>query len=71
MSGDLLPSGLSRERLQEELKYEGDSTRCELHGETEALGGEFTLGTTVTVTEKDEGSLVLSIENDDEPVVEE
>ena len=56
---------------EDELEEEGDSTRCELHGDAEALGGEFTLGTTVTVTARDGATLKLAIENDDEPVLEE
>lgn len=56
---------------EDELKEEGDSTRCELHGENEDLGGEFTLGTTVTVEERDGDTLRLNIQNDDEPVLAE
>ena len=55
---------------EDELADEGDTTRCELHGENEELGGEFTLGTTVTVEERDGDTLRLAIENDDEPVLE-
>lgn len=56
---------------EDELKEQGDSTRCELHGNAEALGGDFTRGATVTVEERDGGALILSIEHDDDPVVEE
>ena len=56
---------------EEELADEGDTTRCTLHGENEELGGAFTLGTTVTVEERDGDTLKLTLQNDDEPELEE